>query len=55
MDLKYSDFIKDEYGDYTLCPKVKDTILDGDEYFFEQFKKEVHNIIYGEYENDSDE
>ena len=55
MDLKYSDFSKDEYGDYTLCPKVMDTILGGDEYFFDQFRKEVYNIIYGENENDSNE
>jgi len=59
MDLKYSDFTKDNYGDYTLtidtlCPKVMDTILGGEEYFFEQFKEEVYNIIYGEDENDRD-
>jgi len=55
MDLKYSDFVKDEYRDYTLCPKVMDTILGGEEYFFELFKEEVYNSIYGENENDSNE
>ena len=60
MDLKYSDFIKDYYGDNTLIvdtlgPKVMDTILGGNEYFFEQFREEVYNIIYGENENDSNE
>ena len=60
MDLKYSDFIKDYYGDDTLivdtlCPKVMDTILGSDEYFFDQFREEVYNIIYGENENDSNE
>ena len=58
MDLKYSDFIEDNHRDYTLildtlCPKVRDSILGGDEYFFEQFREEVYNIIYGENENDS--
>jgi len=57
MNSQYLKVVENLYGKEdplivdSLSDEVKDAIIGGNDYFFEKFEEEVHNIITGENKN----